>query len=389
MLRKAGFHFTFEKGVTYLDHGGFGVTPAPVSKAQQKHRRRIEQNPKAFFTYDYPDIWHEVLAATAARFRVEKDNLTFVQNASDGINAVLQILDLGEKDEILTTNLTYGGIDIAAEATARKAGASIVRAQLPFPATSRAKAADYAGALEKSIGKRTKLVIIDHITSATGMVLPVREMVAACRKKNVPVLVDAAHVPGQVAFDIADINPDWYVANLHKWYFVPRSCGIMWTADKHFEKMRPTVMSWNTNDPSYALRFGWTGTRDVTGIMSVPDAFRFMDGYGEENVIRHNHELLTQAIGILSDAWKVKAQTPPAMYGSMTTLPLPAGLTKHFAADLAGCLKIQKILIREKKITASVPLAHKGRHYIRIAAQIYNSAADYKKLAKAVLSLAG
>jgi isopenicillin-N epimerase len=373
--------FPIDSAVAYLDHGGFGVVPLEVANAQRECRERIERNPKAFFAYRWPEEWNAAIEAVAIRFGVDARNIAFVENASDGVNAVLRSLSFGEGDEILVTSQTYGAVEIAAREIARRSKAVVTRANLPFPVV---EPSDYPGILARAINARTRLAILDHIASPTSLVMPIRQMVAACRQRGVAVLVDAAHAPGHVPLDIRDIGADWYVGNLHKWYFAPRPLAFLWADNARLEQTRPSILSWNAQD-AYCFRFNWTGTRDVSQIMAAPQAFRFMDRFGEVNVIRHNRELIREALGILSQMWKIRNTTPETMIGCMATLPLPAGLP--FPANDQGCAALQKALILEKGVSVAVPLAVDGEHFIRIAAQIYNDRADYVKLGEAVLSL--
>jgi isopenicillin-N epimerase len=375
--------FPLDSAVTYLDHGGFGVLPHKLREAQRRRQDEIEANPKAFFAYRWPEAWRSNLQILATRLRVEASNLTFVENATDGINSALRSLRYGPGDEILVTSQTYGAVEIAAREIAQGSGAVVTRAALPFPVTDSAPS-DYVDIVARAITSRTKLAILDHIASPTSLVTPIEQMVAECRQRGVAVLVDGAHAPGQIPLDIQGIDADWYVGNLHKWAFAPRPLGFMWAADSRLEQTTPAVLSWGARD-AYSFRFNWAGTRDVSPVLCAPDAFAFMDEFGEAEVIAHNRNLIREAIALLAEAWKAATPTPDAMIGSMATLPLPAGLS--YPADEAGCAALQKLLILEKGISAAVPFAAGGRLYIRIAAQIYNDRSDYVRLSEAVLNL--
>ena len=374
----------FPQECTYLDHGGFVVTPREILEVQYEHRQQIEKAPRIFFAQEYPLLWKRVSKAVAERFNVRENDMAFVQNVTDGVNAVLRSLDLHEGDEILTTSLTYGAIDKAAHRIATLNGAVRIVVPMPFFSDLYHRPADYIELLRKAIGPRTKLVILDHISSASALLFPIKEMVSVCREYSLPVLVDAAHVPGQVSFDINSINADWYVASLHKWYFIPRSCGFLWAAPEHQKRLVPNILSWDC-DLSFPTSFRWTGTQDVSPLISIPDAFAFMDRFGEQNVMRHNHELVMEGMKILCEAWNTRAYAPESMIGSMVTLPMPKGLP--FDLSVSGCEDIQTMLWKEKQIAVSIPFAQNGRHHVRIAAQIYNGPEDYEKLAKAVLAL--
>ena len=373
--------FPLDPRVVYLDHGGFGVTPKTVARARLKHRDRIERNPKAFFAYRWPEAYATTVGAVARRFALAPENVAMIENATEGVNAVLRSLILGPGDEILLTSQTYGAVAIAAQEIAARAGAKVTRAALAFPLRG---PCDYAEAVARALNPRTRLAILDHIASPTALVTPVAEMAGECRRRGVPVLVDGAHAPGQIPLDIASLGVDWYAGNLHKWSFVPRACGFLWASDARRAQTGPALVSWNAG-AEYSARFNWTGTRDVSQILTAPDAFAFFDSFGEGAVMRHNRDLLREAVGLLRAAWEVDDETPDDMRGAMATLRLPDGLP--FEPTPEGGEALQKTLILERGISAAVTLADAGALYIRIAAQIYNAPDDYLRLAEAVLSL--
>jgi len=373
--------FPFKRGLVYLDHGSYGVTPKKVMQARAKHLRRIEKAPRKFFTCEYRPAWHATRALVARRFSVVEGNLALIENATEGINAVLRSFPFQSGDEILTTTLTYGAIRNAATYIARVNGAKVVQADLRFPDASPEQCLD---AIRKAITPRTKLAILDHITSSTGLVLPVVEMTKICREHDVAVVVDAAHAPGQVAVDINSIQADWYVANLHKWYFVPRGCGFLWAAPSRQDMLAPPVLSWDIGE-KFPDRFDWSGTRDPTPWLSIPEAFAFMDQFGEGKVRAHNHQLVLAGAALLARAWNVKVAIPESMIGSMVLVPLPEDLP--YSPDEQGRLRLEADLATKFNIICSVPFFSKSHLYIRIAASIYNEVNDFEELGRAVNSI--
>ena len=236
--------FPLKETAVYLNHGGFGVTPREVMAARAAIWREIEEAPSPFFAHDYRRKWNSTAAYLAARLGVTADGLALVDNVTDGINAVLRAFPFKPGDEIVTTSMTYGAIDLAAEHIARQHAATVVRLPIPFPAPRPERCLE---ALQAALTHRTRLAILDHVTSSTALVLPIAEMARVCRERGVAVLVDGAHVPGNVALDISSIPADWYVANLHKWYFVPRGCGLLWAAPDRRDGLVPNVLSWRSS----------------------------------------------------------------------------------------------------------------------------------------------
>jgi isopenicillin-N epimerase len=341
----------------------------------------VEKAPKAFYAYDYSKEWAKACAAVAHRFAVRAEDLTLVSNATDGINAVLRSLLFRQDNEILITSLTYGAIANAARHIIARVNGRVSVAPFQFPNPDPKQCID---ALKSAITPKTKLVILDHITSGTGLVLPLAEMIEACHERNVPVLVDGAHAPGQIPLNIEALNADWYVANLHKWYFVPRGCGFLWARHDRQRGLVPTVLSWDIDKP-FPHSFEWTGTREAASWLSIPTAFAFMDRFLLDKVIHYNHDLLREARHMIAEAWKVPVPSPDNMAANMGLLPLPAGLP--FPATDEGRTAFQQALWDQHKICACASLAQDKRIWIRLSAQIYNEMADYEKLAKAVLAM--
>jgi isopenicillin-N epimerase len=228
------------------------------------------------------------------------------------------------------------------------------------------------------------LAILDHITSSTALLLPLTEMIDACRARGVRVLVDGAHALGQIELDIPALNADWYVANLHKWYFVPRGCGFLWAAAGTRTGLLPNVLS---SDIVYSFphSFGWTGTRDPSSWLTVPAAFDFMDRFGEGEVRRHNHELLREATALLAGMWKFNDRIPDAMRACMGLIPVPDDLP--YPPTDQGRTRLEADLEDKCKIVVNPSIAGHGRLWLRIAAQVYNGIRDYEQLGSAVFGL--
>ncbi len=373
--------FGLAETATYLDHGGFGVTPREVLAVRKTILDEIEQSPASHFAFAYRPAWREIAATVAGRFLARPEDLALVENVTDGINAVLRSLSFGDDDEILVTSLAYGAIINAASYISARQRARVINVPLVFPDPDPQQCVD---AVKSAITPRTKLAILDHITSSTALVLPIVAMTAVCHDHGVPVLVDGAHVPGNIEFDLQSIKADWYAANLHKWSFVPRACGFLWAAPGRQESLVPTVLSWDIASP-FPRSFEWTGTRDPSPWLSVPAAFSFMDRFGEGAIRRHNHQLLLDGARLLAEAWGISGNTPESMIGSMALVPLPAGLP--FPATLEGCAELRQFLWDAHKIAASPSFVHDGTIWLRISAQIYNDIHDYMRLADIISSV--
>ncbi|HSN31894.1 MAG TPA: aminotransferase class V-fold PLP-dependent enzyme [Ideonella sp.] len=389
-------HWWLDPRITYLNHGTVGATPRRVLAAQQALQVEIERQPARFLVRELTASLDGLAAAApvprlraaaervAAWLGARGEDLVFVDNASSGINAVLRSLALAPGDEILVTDHAYGAVARAAAFVARERGARVVTVALPFPLTDAQACID---ALEAGLTPRTRIAVLDHVTSETALLLPLAEMAALCRSHGVPVLADGAHAPGAIALDIPALGVDWYAANLHKWAFAPRACGVLWVAPDRPERragLHPNVISWGL-DQGWQHEFDWTGTRDPTPFLCAPDGIDFITGFlGEAAMRAHNHGLAWQAAHALGERWGARWSTPEGMVGCMVTLPLLARL----GGDPADARRLRDWLLFERAIELPV-VARAGRLWARVSAQVYNEMADIERLAQAVEAWGG
>ena len=398
-------HWWLDPEHTYLNHGTVGATPRVVLAAQQALQQQIEAHPARFLfrellsspapapapvpaaaEVDVPAPPRPRLRAAAdavgAFVGARGDDLAFVDNASAGINAVLRSLVLQPGDELLLHDLAYGAVARAAQYVARRQGAQVVTFRWPFPADS-ADPGRWVDALTAAITPRTRLAIVDHIVSETSLVLPVAEIARACRARGVPLLVDGAHAPGAIALDIAAIGADWYVANLHKWAFAPRGCGVLWAAPARQHDLHPGVISWGL-DQGLAAEFDWTGTRDPSAWLTAPAGLAFIEQtLGTVRMRDHNHALVCDAARHLAERAGCGWHTPGAMLGCMATVPLAPRLADALGATPAGATRLKDWLFHAHRIEAQI-LALRGALWVRLSAQVYNDAADIDQLADAL-----
>ena len=312
--------FPLAPGGVYLNHGTVGVTPRVVMQRRAAILDEIERHPARFMLRDLmhldastgatpgtePPRLRVAAAEVAAFVGCPADGLVFVDNATSGICAVLRSLALDVGDEVLLPDHAYGGVARAAAFIARARGATVSTFALPFPhATPDAMVA----ALEAALTPRTRVALLDHVTSETALVMPLEEMAAACRARGVAVLVDGAHAPGAIDLDIESLQVDWYAANLHKWAFAPRACGIVWAAPHRREGLHPAVISWGVTGDDWLAEFDWTGTRDPSPWLAAPAGIAFMIGTASASTrcATYNHALCWQ--GALRPRGRIGAPT--------------------------------------------------------------------------------
>jgi isopenicillin-N epimerase len=230
------------------------------------------------------------------------------------------------------------------------------------------------------LSDKTRVLIVDHLSAQTALVLPIVEIAEECHRRGVLVFADGAHVPGNVPLDIASLGVDWYCANLHKWAWAPRSSGILWAAPEHRQYLHPAVISWGL-DNGITAEFDLTGTRDPSPHLTAPFAIEHMRSCGLDAIFAYNHELAWWTGNMLAEAWGRSFTTPESMIGAMVNVRLPA----RFELTEANAVRIRDEL---DEAGFEVPVfAAPDAIETRVSIQIYNDHDDVKRLADAVCAL--
>lgn len=378
-----------EPGLTFLNHGSFGACPRPVLEAQLRWRWRMERQPVRFFVRDLFDLYDAARREAAAFVGADPEGFVFVPNATYGINSVLRELPLRPGDELLTTDHAYGACRNALEHVARPAGARVVVARVPFPLSGPDAVVE---AVLAAVTARTRLALIDHVTSPTGLVLPIQRLVRALERRGVDTLVDGAHAPGMLPLDLERIGAAWYAGNFHKWVCAPKGAAFLYArADKRGATL-PLAISHGYAFPvagrsRFHATFDWTGTHDPTPAFTVPDAIRIVgEAAGGWDAVRaRNRALALQARRLLCDALQIEPPCPDSMVGALAAVPLPDGDERPPSSFLHAGDPLQTALLERHAIEVPViawPAA--PRRVLRASAQLYNTRADFERLAAAL-----
>ena len=379
-------HWLLDPDDTYLNHGTVGAPPRRVLRKQQALRDEIERHPSRFMLRELqgemPMPWRsesrlrEAVGVVAPFLGARPGDLVFVPNVTVGINAVIASVPLTRGDEVVITELAYGAVTRTAQAYCDRAGATLKIVGIDFPVRD---SGDIVEAIVGAVTPRTKLVVVDHVTAQTALVLPVAAIAAECRRRDVPVLVDGAHAPGSRHVDIASLGVDWYSANLHKWAHAPRGCGILWAAPERQPHLHSPIVSWG-RDRGFLHEFEHAPTIDPSSYLAAPEGIAVLQDWNFEACIRYMHGLAWHAGEILRSRWGTTFETPRDMVGAMVTVPLPdsAGATDDDATRLRLALLI------EDRIEVQLH-AWRGRLWTRVSLQVYNDVDDISRLADAVL----
>jgi isopenicillin-N epimerase len=384
-------HWLLDAEITFLNHGSFGATPIAVLAKQDEFRTRMEREPVRFLVRELEPLLDDARRAVATLVGADEGGLAFVPNATAGVNAVVRSLDLDKHDELLVSTQEYNASRNALEFAAQLAGARVVPVEIPFPISSPEEV--IARVLER-VSDRTRLLLIDHITSQTGLIFPMERLVREMDSRGIDTLVDGAHAPGMIPLDLRALGAAYYTGNLHKWVCGPKGSAFLHVRENRRASVRPVSISHGANatrtDRSrFFLEFDWTGTFDPTAWLSLPEAIRFMAVLvpgGWPEVMRRNHELALRGRDILASALGIAPPAPDSMLGSMAALPLPDGHADE-APSLYGD-PLQDRLLDEFGIEVPiVPWPAPPKRLIRISAQLYNEERDYEYLGSALKKL--
>jgi isopenicillin-N epimerase len=383
-------HFLPDPRVIFLNHGSFGSTPRAVLDVAQSFRERFERDPIGFVLKDLEPGLDAARAAAGKFLGADPEDLVFVKNATAGVNTVLASAGLAHGDEILVTNHGYGACNNAAEEWAVRAGGGVVTAVLPFPVSGPDA---IIGAVLAAVTPKTRLAVLDHVTSPTGLVFPIAELVRELRSRGVATLVDGAHGPGMLPLDLRALGADYYTGNFHKWCCAPKAVAFLHTSKERQKSTRPLVISHGarntrTDRSRYLLEFDWVGTDDFSPALSLPFTLGFIGDLmagGWQAVWKHNRDLALEARAILMEAVGGAPACPESMVGGLAAVILPdakAPVSKPgwpFAEPLYTALR-EKHGIEAMAIHFPV----RPKQLVRVSAHVYNDMSDYHALANAL-----
>jgi isopenicillin-N epimerase len=352
--------------VDFLNHGSFGATPIPVRLEQQRWRDRFDAQPVRFVMRELPVQMRDVADRLGAFLGAEGRDLVWMDNATTGIATVLAAQNPQPGDEWLTTDHVYGAVRKAMHHLGAGCGVRVVEAAVPFPNPT---AEAVVSAVEAAFSDRTRLLVIDHITSFSGLIFPVERLIALAQSRGVPVLVDGAHAPGMLPLNVAALGADYYVGNCHKWLFAPKGCAFLWAHRERQAALRPLAISHGVDD-GFTGAFDWTGTRDPSPWLALPEAIRFAESMPLDAMRAYNADLLGEAVARITEVGVFPA-APATMRPFMATFPVPPHLDGATLHDRWW---------DDHRIEVPV-FPWGGRWWFRISAQVYNEPAQYERLA--------
>jgi len=394
LTRHFARHWSLDPNVIFLNHGSFGACPIEVLNTQAELRARLERQPVQFFVRDFEPMLDASRASLADFIGAETEDVVFVPNATTGVNAVLRSRDFAPGDDLLVTNHEYNACRNALDFVAKRFGARVVVAEIPFPIRSADEAVD---AILGAVTPNTRLALLDHITSQSALVLPLERIVPSLRERGIDVLVDGAHAPGMIDLNVTAVGATYYSGNCHKWVCAPKGAGFLWVERSRQPEVRPLTISHGANvarsDRSrYRLEFDWTGTDDPTAALCVGKSIEVMASLvpgGWPEIRRRNHALALTGRDHVCDALGIPAPAPDAMIGSIAAFPIPDGSPEPPSNPLYADPLQESLLADHRVEVPIIPWPAPPKRVLRISAQLYNVEADYEALAGALRTALG
>ncbi|WP_146620046.1 aminotransferase class V-fold PLP-dependent enzyme [Acuticoccus sediminis] len=366
--------FTLDADTRYLNHGAYGATPRAIQAGQADWRARMERNPARFFMRELPGALRQAADAVADFVGTDPERLGFVVNATEGVATVVRGLALEPGDEIVVTDHQYNAVRQLLAFAAAATGARVVTVPLGMPIADPAVVTDAIG---EAIGARTRLVIVDHVASGSAVTFPVAAVAALCRARAVPLLVDGAHAPGLLDLDVDAIGADYYVGNGHKWLCGAKSAAFV-AVGRSAAPVHPLAIS-HAYGQGFAPEFDKQGTRDMSAVLTLPLAVALHRSLGGPALRDRNRDLALAAAEDAAAALGTGLGAVPSAFQSMVTVSLPAGAEP----TREGVARLGAHLYDAHGIEAAFTTLA-GAVWLRISAQVYNEAADYRGLGAAV-----
>jgi len=384
-------HWSLDASVAFLNHGSFGACPTHVLDFQSDIRKELERDPVDFLVRELEPRLDDARTALADFVGADADDLVFVPNATAGANTVLRSLQFEAGDEILITDHVYNAVGNAATFVADRWGARIVIAAVPFPLS---EPQEFTEAVLAGVGPRTRLVMLDHVTSPTAIVCPIAATIAALSQRGIDTLIDGAHAPGMVPVGLKAIGATYYTGNCHKWLCAPKGAAFLYVQRDKQALIRPLVISHGANSPRtdrsrFQLEFAWTGTGDPSAALSVPESLRYLETLvagGWPALMRRNTQLALAARELICACLDVAPSCPDSMIGSMASVPLPPATAAPSKKRLMDPL--HEALFRDFAIEVPVhPWPRAPQRLLRVSAQLYNDLSQYQRLCEALTTL--
>ncbi len=369
--------FCVRPGTIYLNHGSFGIPSNEVRYAQRSFRNETNENPMDFFLFRFEELLKNARTKLAEFVGTTSENLALVDNATYAVSLVAAQFPLSAGDEVLITDHEYIPVARMWQQHCDQTGAMLVTAALPERIESVEQVIE---SLLAKVTDSTKILIVSHITSPTGLILPIKEICQAFADREIAVCVDGPHAPAQVDLKIDDLKCDFYAASCHKWLSAPLGTGFLYVHPKWQSTIAPLIKGWGRLPPGtidhWADQFLWSGTRDVSHFLAIPAAIDYLTRIGLDNFRARSYWLASDAETKLREQFKTEpiARREDGWYGTMAHVPLPPGDWSTLQRSLKSDLGIE-VMINQ----------FAGRWFVRVSGHLYNNTNQIDALVKSLV----
>jgi isopenicillin-N epimerase len=365
--------FLLNEEYTYLNYGSFGACPKPIFDDYQKWQRALEYEPVNFITNTGLQQLDVSKQALAEYINCDADDLVFTTNPTYAMNIVIKSFKLEANDEVLATDGEYGALDRTWEYYCEKSGAKYIRQPIPLPIQSKE---NFIEAFWAGYSKNTKAIFISQITSATGLILPVKEICARAKELGLITIVDGAHVPGHIKLDLKELEADMYTGACHKWMLAPKGCSFLYAKPEFQKDIDPLVVSWGYKSdnpgPSQFIDYHQQqGTRDFSAFLTVPACIDFMDQHDWKEVSNYCKKLVRENVSVIANTLDSTPISPISteFLGQLCSLPIRTRKP----------IELKNELFNRFKIEIPVVVSHEAT-YIRYSVQAFNGQNDLDRL---------
>jgi isopenicillin-N epimerase len=370
--------FLLNPEITFLNHGSFGACPKAVFDAYQNYQRMLEAEPIQFMVNTGPKLIDRSKQALADYLNCKKNDLVYVTNPTTALNTVIHSLDLKDGDEILSTDLEYGALDRTWKFYCKRTGAKYIRQHIHLPLKS---SEQFIEDFWKGYTKKTKVVFLSHITSATALIFPVKEICEQAKELGLITIIDGAHAPNHIPLDLSDLDADAYTGACHKWLLAPKGSTFLYVKKEMQKTIDPLVVSWGyeADEPSesqFQDYLQYQGTRDFSAFLTTPDCLKFIKNNDWENQKKQCRSLLKHYYPIVAYELGSNPICPltDEYLGQICSIPIQT----NDPARLKDTLYI-KYKIEIPVIANSGPTV-----YLRISFQAYNGEKEIETLINAI-----
>lgn len=366
--------FLLDPDTVYLNHAAYGATPRPVFESYQRWQRVLERDPVDFLSNKAEARLQDARRRLAAFVGSGRDDLVYITNATVGLNTVARSLRLGPGDIVLATAHEHGGIERMWRHWAARQGFEYHVQETRMPLTTHD---DFVEQFWSAVSERTRVLFVSHISSPTGVILPVEDLCWRARARGITTVIDGAHAPGQLPLDLATLGADFYVGLAHKWLNAPKGSGFLYARPDVQSSLEPLAASWGVNpmnpNPSQFIDYHeWQGSRDISGFLAVPDAIAYWESERWQRELRRCRRLVRDAHGAVTELTGLPPFNPPTdeWNGQFFAVPLPGHIDP---------LPTARALYERDRIRVSV-FSWQGKPKVRVSIQAYNDWSDVEAL---------